>query len=78
MVSFHDGQVIKLRADLRISPILLREHSQEAIEAYVRNKLARDLVKQIMDEDLITIKHVLHADPLEDEHFTTELTVIQE
>lgn len=78
MVSFHDGQVIKLRADVHMDPIDLRNYPQETIERYVRNKLTEDLVKQIMDEDLIIIKHVLHADPFENEHFTTELTVIQE
>lgn len=78
MVSFHNRQVIKLRADLYIDPISLRNYSQEAIEEYVRNKLTEDLVKQIMDEDLITIQHLFSADPLEDEHFRTELTVIQE
>ena len=73
MVAFHDNQVIHLRAELHMDPLFIREHSQEAIEAYVRNKLTEDLVKQIMDEDLIIIKHSLGTDPFEDERFTADL-----
>lgn len=78
MVAFHDGQVIKLRAELHMDPTLVRNHPQEIIEEYVRNKLANDLVKQIINEDLIIVKHSLGTDPFEDEHFRAELTIIQE
>ena len=78
MVAFHDRQVINLRAEVHIDPVLIREHSQEAVEAYVRNKLTEDLVKQILDEDLIIVKHSLGTDPFEDERFTADLKIIQE
>jgi hypothetical protein len=78
MAAFHDNQVIKLRAELHMDPTLLRNHPQEIIEEYVRNKLANDLVKQILDEDLIIVKHSIGTDPFEDEQFRAELTVIQE
>lgn len=77
MVSFHDGQVIKLRANVHIDSLLLRTHSPEVTEEYVRRKLAENLVKQIMDEDLITITHLL-GPGIDVEQFSTELTVIQE
>lgn len=78
MVTFNDNQVINLRAELHIDPMLIRNHSQGLIEEYVRNQLANDLVKQILDEDLIIIKHSLGKDPLEDERFIANLKVIQE
>ena len=78
MIAFHDGQVINLRAELHIDPTLVRNHSAGVIETYVRNKLAEDLVKQILDEDLIIVKHSLGTDPFEDEHFTADLKIIQE
>lgn len=78
MVAFHDGQVINLRAEVHMDPILIREHSQEAVEVYVRNKLTEDLVKQILDEDLIIVKHSIGTDPFEDERFTADLKIIQE
>lgn len=78
MVAFHDEQVINLRAEIHIDPTLVRNHSQETIEAYVRNKLAEDLVKQILDEDLIIVKHSIGLDPFEEERFTADLKIIQE
>lgn len=78
MVAFSDGQVINLRAELHMDPTLLRNHPQEIIEEYVRNKLANDLVKQIINEDLIIVKHSIGTDPFEDEHFIADLKIIQE
>ena len=78
MATFHDNQIINLRAVLHMDPILVRERSQEAVEAYVRNKLTENLVKQIMDEDLIIIKHSSDLDPFEDERFIADLKIIQE
>ena len=78
MAAFHDNQVINLRAELHIDPTLIRNHSAGVIETYVRNKLAEDLVKQILDEDLIIVKHSLGTDPFEDERFTADLKIIQE
>lgn len=77
MVAFHDGQVIKLRADVHIDSLLLRTHSPETTEEFVRKELAKNLVKQIMDEDLIIIRHSL-GPGIDVEQFSTELTVIQE
>ena len=78
MVAFHDEQVINLRAEIHIDPVLVKNHSAGVIETYVRNKLAEDLVKQILDEDLIIVKHSSGLDPFEDEHFTADLKIIQE
>lgn len=78
MVAFHDGQVINLRAEIHIDPTLVRNNAPEAIETYVRNQLAEDLVKQILNEDLIIVKHSLGTDPFEDERFTADLKIIQE
>ena len=78
MAAFHDNQVIHLRAELHMDPVLLRNNSQEIVEDYVRSELANDLVKQILDEDLIIIKHSIGTDPLKDEHFIADLKIIQE
>ena len=78
MVTFHDNQIINLRAVLHMDPTLVRNNAPGAIEAYVRNQLAEDLVKQILDEDLIIVKHSLGTDPFEDERFTADLKIIQE
>ena len=78
MVAFNDNQVIHLRAELHIDPALLRNNSQEVVEDYVRSELANDLVKKILDEDLIIIKHSLGKDPFEGEHFIADLKIIQE
>lgn len=78
MAAFRDNQIIHLRAELHIDPTLVRDHSPGIIETYVRNKLAEDLVKQILNEDLIIVKHSLGTDPFEDERFTADLKIIQE
>ena len=78
MVAIPESRIAELGASLNVSTYLMRGMSEYELDDYIRTQLANQLVKQIMNEDLITIRSSFEEDPLADKTFQTKLRIIQE
>lgn len=78
MVAIPESRIAELDVSLNISTYLMRSMSEYELDDYIRTQLANQLVKQIINEDLITIRSSFEEDPLAGKTFKTKLRIIQE